>query len=159
MHGRARRRWTRSRRARTRMRRTRRFLKVTTLNRTRQWIPRPTYPQISQNVGASAARSQSREVVSVDDADALVSSMSSLSLVPPSIRFGRGGSRQAFPSGHRARVASLRGITTTSDHGESGLDGIEAEISSRGRGRGRGTTARSGAGRQSRTTCYRNGRS
>jgi len=91
--------------------------------------------------GASAARTHSREVVPVDaSADALVSSMSSLSLVPPSIRFGRGGSRQAFPSGHRARVASSRGSTTTSDRTESGLDGIEAEISSRGRGtpRGRG---------------------
>jgi len=98
--------------------------------------------------GPLAARTHSREAVPVD-ADALASSMSSLSLVPPSIRFGRGGSRQAFPSGHRARVASSKGITKASDRAESGLDGIEVEVevSSRGRGRGRGRGAPRGRGR------------
>ncbi|KLO10950.1 hypothetical protein SCHPADRAFT_492688 [Schizopora paradoxa] len=38
-----------------------------------------------------------------NDPDSLASAMSSLSLVPPSIRFGRGGSRQGFLSSQRGR--------------------------------------------------------
>lgn len=62
----------------------------------------PPIPSSSNN---PTEETRDPEVVDAN-ADALVSSMSSLSLVPPSIRFGRGGSRQAFPHSRRGRVAT-----------------------------------------------------
>jgi len=87
------------------------------------------------------------------DADALVSSMSSLALVPPSVRFGRGASRQGFPP-RRATSMGTTAMTTFQRVGsEDGLEQMDAEFSTtsttfdgrgrggrtfRGRGRGRG---------------------
>lgn len=71
------------------------------------------------------------------DPDALASAMSSLSLVPPSIRFGRGGSRQGFLSGHRGRAASKE-IRAKSGHTDEGSEDMDIERSPTvGRGRGR----------------------
>ena len=84
----------------------------------------------------------------------LTESLNSLSLVPNSIRFGRGGKGGGFlPRGHgRTRDGGSRGGKHgRSERGTTGADVMEVDVVSdhgvlRGRGRGRGARRRRGRG-------------
>jgi len=92
-------------------------------------------PQRSKQQKAKA-KSQSTDKMD-DQLDGLTSSMTSLSLVPPSIRFGRGGKSGGFGGGHLNGQSQMEAQNLN----QSGQNPQPAAVGSAGvlgRGRGRG---------------------
>lgn len=80
-------------------------------------------------------KEQTKEQKSDDQLDNLTSSMTSLSLVPPSIRFGRGGKSGGFGNAHLNGQADVQNQSSSSQPAGNASANI---VLARGRGRGRG---------------------
>ena len=82
---------------------------------------------------------QTAKATTEDQLDGLTSSMTSLSLVPPSIRFGRGGKSGGFGNGNHTGQTELQNQDQiAADSQPAGSTGANNAVLGRGRGRSRG---------------------